>query len=363
MKRFLNSILTLAGMYASLGMMSVPALAQRGGGGAPDPAGCPGPQPWKVKQQAEQAAERAAAAAANPQAAGQGQGRGGRGGFGGGAAGGPPAGALGGGGGRGGRGGGGGRGGAGAAQQPVPRFPDNPAYGVQAGKPDFGGLDKGVWNVPYIINMADNAGATDENGCHNIVVPFKPQAEALWEERFIKNDMKDDPEGFCLPPGVPRMMYTPYPAQIYQMPDRIVFVYEGGAHVWRLVWMDGRKLPNIDDVNPDYLGYSVGHWEGDTLVIETVGFNTRTWLDASGHPHGEKMKVTEKYTRPTFNNLKLESTIDDPEYYTKPWTVVTGATWTPNRTGPFTMRGGELMEYICQENNRDLVHLHAEPGK
>ena len=105
--------------------------------------------------------------------------------------------------------------------------------------------------------------------------------------------------------------------------------------------MDGRKLPNPDDVNPTYLGYSVAHWDGDTLVIESNGFNDRTWLDASGHPHGEQLKVTEKLTRTDFNNIKVEATIDDPEYYTKPWTVVTGITWTPNTTGPFTMRGGE----------------------
>jgi hypothetical protein len=147
------------------------------------------------------------------------------------------------------------------------------------------------------------------------------------------------------------------------MADRIVFVYEGGAHVWRLVWMDGRKLPNVDDINPDYLGYSVGRWEGDTLVIDSLGFNTSTWLDASGHPHGEQMKVTEKYTRTSFNNMKIEATITDPEYYTKPFTVVTGITWNANKTGPWTLRGGELVEYICQENNRDLVHLGAERGK
>jgi hypothetical protein len=232
---------------------------------------------------------------------------------------------------------------------------------VQAGKPDFGGLAKGDWNVPYIINMETDA--HDEKGCRYVYPPFKPAAKTLWEDRYLKNDMKDDPEGFCLPPGVPRMFYTPYPLQIYQMPDRILFTYEGGAHVWRLVWMDGRKLPNPDDINPTYLGYSVGHWDGDTLVIESLGFNDRTWLDASGHPHGEKLKVTERLTRTTFNQIKIEATIDDPEYYTAPWTVVSAITWNPNRTGPFTMRGGELMEYICQENNRDLSHLGAERGK
>jgi hypothetical protein len=92
----------------------------------------------------------------------------------------------------------------------------------------------------------------------------------------------------------------------------------------------------------------VGHWEGDTLVVDTIGMNDRTWLDAAGHGHGEKLHVTEKFTRPDSNTLRVEATIDDPDYYTKPWTTVTTARWAPNQ---------ELMEYICQENNRDLQHL------
>jgi hypothetical protein len=307
--RPIGSILTAAGIFVGLSLFSVPAAAQRGGG-APDPAGCPGPPQWLQDRNAAAAAARAAAAPA------QGAGRGAA-----------PEGALAGGRGRGGRGG---RGGAAAAElPPLPRFPNEPQYGVQAGKPNFGGLDKGVWNVPYIVNLQINA--HDEKGCQYIYPPFTPAAKALWEQRELKDLEKDDPEGFCLPPGVPRMLYTPYPTQIYQMPDRILFVFEGGAHVWRVVYMDGRKLPNPDDVNPTYLGYSVAHWDGDTLVIESNGFNNRTWLDASGHPHGEKLKVTERLTRTDFNNIKVESTIDDPEFYTKPWTVVTGIVYDARR--------------------------------
>ena len=337
MKRPITSILSAAGVFAGLCLLAIPAAAQRGGG-VPQPEGCPGPPQWQIDRNAAAAAARGGAPGGGQGAQGAGRGAG-----------------------QAGRGGRGGRGGAQAELPPVPRFPNDPAYGVQAGKPNFGGLEKGVWNVPYIINLQVNA--HDEKGCQYIYPPFKPEAKALWETRYLKNDMKDDPEGFCLPPGNPRMFYTPYPTQIYQMPDRILFVYEGGAHVWRVVYMDGRKLPNPDDVNPTYLGYSVAHWDGDTLVIESLGYNDRTWLDASGHPHGEKLKVTERLTRTDFNNIKIEATIDDPDYYTKPWTVVTGITWTPNRTGPFTMRGGEILEYICQENNRDLIHIGAERGK
>jgi len=333
-------MLCAAGIFVGLSLLSVPAAAQRGGG-APDPAGCPGPPQWLQERNAAAAAARGAAAGGG-QAAGRGA---------------APEGALG-----GGRGGRGGRGGAQAAElPPVPRFPNEPQYGVQAGKPDFGGLAKGVWTVPYIVNLQINA--HDEKGCQYIYPPFTPAAKALWEQRELKDLEKDDPEGFCLPPGVPRMLYTPYPTQIYQMPDRILFVFEGGAHVWRVVYMDGRKLPNPDDVNPTYLGYSIAHWDGDTLVIESNGFNNRTWLDASGHPHGEKLKVTERLTRTNFNNMKVEATIDDPEFYTKPWTVVTGITWTPNTTGPFTMRGGEILEYICQENNKDQIHIKGVLGR
>lgn len=221
-------------------------------------------------------------------------------------------------------------------------MPDNPFYGVNAGKPDFGGLAKGMWRVPYIIDMQKQGRAPDGGP---VLVPFNALGKKFFDQA-TETHSKDDPEGFCLPPGVPRMMYTPYPTEIFQMPDRIVFIYEGGAHVWRIIWMDGRQQPK--DPNPNYLGYSVGHWEGDTLVVDTVGMNDRTWLDAAGHGHGEKLHVTEKFTRPDSNTLRLEATIDDPEYYTKPWTVVTTSTWQPNQ---------ELMEYICQENNKDLQHL------
>ncbi len=341
--RLASSLFSAAVVLSGVTLLSVPAAAQRGGGG-PAPENCPAQPEWQTKALADFNAK----LGTPEQPAGGGGARGGRGGGGGAAAGGF-------GGGRGGAGRGG-RGGAPAELPPVPRIPNDPAYGVQAGKIDLGGMQKGDWNVPYIINMATQGRA--ENGCP-VIVPFKPAALDLWMDRELANKEAGDPESFCLPPGVPRMMYTPYPMQIYQLPDRIVMVYEGGAHVWRLIWMDGRKLPNVDDINPDFLGYSVGHWDGDTLVVESNGFNHETWLDATGHPHGEQLHVTEKYSRPNYNTLRLAATIDDPEYYTEPWTTVTTSTWTANTHGPWSMRGGEIMEYICQENNRDLSHLGA----
>ena len=227
-----------------------------------------------------------------------------------------------------GRGGRGGRGGNRPPAGPTPRLPENTLLGVNSGKPDFGG--KGMWRVPYIIDM-QKQGKTPEGGV--IEVPFTADAQKIFDYRTQTNS-KDDPEGYCLPPGVPRMMYTPYPTQIYQLADRILFIYEGGAHVWRLIWMDGRQHPK--DPNPTFLGDAIGHWEGDTLVVDTVGFN------------GEKLHVVERYTRTDSNTLQVQATIADPDFYTKPWTVVTQATWAP---------GDELLEYICQENNRDIQHL------
>ena len=296
MKRYFNSLIAAVSVYAGLAAVSVSANAQ----------------------------ERNGCTAAPPAANGRGGGA---------------------------RGGGrAGRGGDAAPPAAAPRLPDNKAaYGVNAGKPDFGGLAKGMWRVPYIVNMSNQG--TNPDGTAPVDVPCNAEGQKIYKYRQ-DTQSKDDPEGFCLPPGVPRMMYTPYPTEIFQLPDRILFIYEGGAHVWRIIWMDGRKHPA--DPNPTFLGDSIGHWEGDTLVVDVVGFNTETWLDAAGHPHGEKMHVTEKYTRPNMNTLRLEATVEDPEFYTKPWTVVTTATWEP---------GQELLEYICQENNRDLGHIGAERGK
>jgi len=223
--------------------------------------------------------------------------------------------------------------------RPPPRLPNDPVLGANAGKPDFGG--NGTWDVKRIFDMS----ALEPGILKKQDAPLTPKGAAIYKERR-DNEQKDDPEARCMPPGVPRMLYTPYPAQIIQLADRIVFLYEGGAHIWRVIYLDGRPHPK--DPDPTWLGHSVGHWEGDTLVVDVVGFNDRTWLDNSGHPHGERLHVVEKFTRPDMNTLHYEATIEDPEYYTQPWTVPLNIKWSD---------GDELLEYICQENNRDVEHL------
>src|SRR5262249_62044536 len=124
-------------------------------------------------------------------------------------------------------------------------------------------------------------------------VPFHPWAAAV-NNYNSQNNSKYDPEGFCLPPGGPRLYATPYPMEIIQQPElkRIIMIFEGGTHVWREIYMDGRQHPQAETIKDEtWLGHSVGHWEGDTLVVDVVGFNEGTWVDYYGHPHTTQMHV------------------------------------------------------------------------
>jgi hypothetical protein len=187
------------------------------------------------------------------------------------------------------------------------------------------------------------------------LVPFMRWSAAVYDYH-VANESKYDPEGYCLPPGGPRMMATPYPMEIIQLVDerRIIMTFEGATHIWREIYLDGRAHPQGDALNPTYLGHSVGRWEGDTLVEDVVGFNEATWIDYSGHPHTDMLHVVEKFTRRSKNTLHYEATIDDPGAYTKPWTAAWNIPWRVN---------GELAEYICQENNQYLIRLTDDFGQ
>jgi hypothetical protein len=268
--------------------------------------------------------------------------------------------------------------------QPTPRLAD--------GTVNFGRVpgEKGIWNVPYITNMGmrliddqgkslapqpegrggrggragggplgggeggggggGRAGAKAEPW-----VPFQPWAAAVYDYNS-QNQSKYDPEGYCLPPGGPRMMATPYPAEIIQLPEqkRVLMIFEGATHIWREIFMDGREHPKGDALNPTYLGHSVGRYEGEALVVDVVGFNEGTWLDYFGHPHTDQLHVVERFTRPTKQTLHYEATIDDPGAYTKPFKVAWDIPWNAR---------GELSEYICQENNKYLQRLTDDFGK
>ena len=213
----------------------------------------------------------------------------------------------------------------GAPKGPAPKNPE--------GKPDI----SGAWE-PNAIRQNVDMVAT---GIHP---PFQPWAEKVYNERKA-NISKDDPEARCLPPGVPRMSTTPYPFRIMQTPGITLIVYEGGAHIWRQIFTDGR--PHEKDPNPSWLGDSIGKWDGDTFVIDTIGFNGKSWIDESGLPSTEKLHVIERIRRVDAGHLEIEHTVDDPGAYTAPWNFT---------TQPRLLKG-EMIEYICQENNRDLEHL------
>jgi hypothetical protein len=268
------------------------------------------------------------------------------------------------------------------AALPTPHLADGTVnFGRVAG-------EKGIWQVPYITNMGmrlvDDAGKPlapqpEGRGAQGRVgggraggaplgggegtaggggrggaksepwVPFQPWAAAVYDYNS-KNNSKYDPEGYCLPPGGPRLMATPYPAEIIQLPEqkRVIMIFEGATHIWREIYMDGRPHPTGDALNPTYLGHSVGHYEGDALVVDTVGFNEATWLDYFGHPHTDMLHVVERFTRPNKGTLHYETTIDDPGAYTRPFKMAWDIPWNGS---------GELTEYICQENNKYLNRL------
>jgi hypothetical protein len=211
---------------------------------------------------------------------------------------------------------------------PVPRLPD--------GKPDL----SGPWE-PNAIAANVNMKAT------GVEIPFTAEGAKIYKERLDRLG-KDDPEARCLPPGVPRLTTTPYPFRFVQTPNYIAILYEGGTHTWRQIFMDGRGFDEFADNL--WNGESIGHWEGDTLVVDTKGFNDRTWIDAAGLPHSTNMKVTERITRLDATNMEITSIIDDPEMYSKKWSFT---------TYPKKLKG-ELLEYICNENEKDVQHFSAK---
>jgi hypothetical protein len=203
---------------------------------------------------------------------------------------------------------------------PAPRTPD--------GKPDLSGLWK-----------ADNAGASETAKSIESLKP-QPWAAALAKQRS-EDLYKDAPGVLCLPAGP---LVTLGVGKVVQTPYLLVMLFEGT--LYREVFLDGRELPK--DPNPDWMGYSIGHWEGDTLVIESAGFNDRTWMDGSGHPHTEALRVTERIRRPNFGHLEVQKTLADPKAFAEPWNV-------PLK---FELNADtEDLEYVCNENERDRAHL------
>jgi hypothetical protein len=222
----------------------------------------------------------------------------------------------------------------------IPRAPDGkpnlsaPAPKTAQGTPDL----SGVWmrsNGKYLANLAADLKPED--------VPFQPWARALFQQR-AESLAKDRPTTHCIPHGIPDQMAVGYPFKIIQNPGLMVILYEEFTH-FRQIFTDGRPLPK--DPNPALVGYSIGHFDGDALVVETAGFSDVSWLDDPGHPHTEALRVTERFRRKDFGHMEIQITIDDPKAYTKPWTVTENFDFLPDT---------DLLENIC-ENEKDAVHL------
>ena len=170
-------------------------------------------------------------------------------------------------------------------------------------------------------------------------VPFQPWARALYDQHQVN---QWEPHTRCKPSGGPRALLTPYGTEFLEKPElgRILIIDIGGPHSMRTIFTDGRPHPK--DLTPSYLGHSIGHWEKDTLVVDTIGFNERFWFDRHGLPHTERLHTVERFSRPDFDTLRYELTIEDPGAYTNSWSTALLLRWNNSQ---------ELFDYVCQDNN------------
>ncbi len=174
--------------------------------------------------------------------------------------------------------------------------------------------------------------------------PYTPEAEAR-RQYYLDRRGIDDPMARCLLSGVPRISARPLPFEIVQLPDRVIILYEV-HHAFRIIPTDGR--PHPEDMEPSYLGDSVGRWDGDTLVVDVVGFNDKSWLAGVGTVHSEKLRVTERYTRDSVDTIRYDVTMEDPEVFTRLWET----------HEIFRLRPDErIREYECIEDNEDLKRI------
>ena len=233
-----------------------------------------------------------------------------------------------------------------AGRAAAPRPPSKPTPRLADGKPNLGLTpnSQGYWgggDGPLV--QGANFPLKE--------IPFQPWARGLYEYRN-QTLAREDPYPKCVPHGGPRQFAAAGGFQILQMPDvqRIFIISGGAARSWRVIFMDGRPHPDInsDEFNPGYMGHSVGHWEGDTLVVDTIGFNEKEWLlGREGMPTTEALHLIERFSRPDFNTLRYEPTIDDPGAYTKPWSGGWNIRWVTT----------DMEEYFCQDNERDSRNL------
>jgi hypothetical protein len=230
---------------------------------------------------------------------------------------------------------------------PAPRAPD--------GRPDLSGVWMpdaepvvGILTVEgdigfprYMINIAADLKPEE--------VPIKPAAAELFAER-AQSDGTESRTAHCKPVGLPMLNSLPLPYKVVQTADLVLVLYEQDQD-FRQIFLDGRKL--VDDALPRWMGYSTGRWDGDVLVVETVGFPDQHWLDGLGHPGTAQLRLIERWRRRDAGHLEIETTVDDPGAYTKPITFTVTATSFPD---------DDLLEYFCTENEKDIQHYQETPN-
>jgi hypothetical protein len=208
---------------------------------------------------------------------------------------------------------------------PVETGPAGPVPRLEDGKPDL----TGIWNGQRTVSQDGPA--------------MLPWAAKLTADRQTTNGA-DDFEARCLPGGPPRA--APYHTSLVSTPNLVLMLFEGNTHMYRQFFVDGSSHPK--DLKPTFYGDSRAHWDGDTLVVDTIGFNDISWVDAAGHPHTKQMHLIERFHRRDYGNLEIGITIEDPGALAKPWTM--------NRVAALETKM-EMTEYVCNENNQDPEHL------
>ena len=229
------------------------------------------------------------------------------------------------------------------APAPAPRWPD--------GRISFTGSlqDVGNWAGPadasIFFNIVEGRKVTPRSSLSTNKtvdeIPFRPGMRELYDSRW---DQAADPHTRCKPSGGSRFWHTPYGIEIVDLPEtnEVIFLHVGAPHSWRVAYLDGREHPK--DAKNLWYGHTTAKWEGDTLVMDTVGFNNRFWLTREGVPTTDKLHLIERLSRPNHDQLRYEATVDDPGAYTAAWSGGWNLRWSA---------GDEPFDYLCQENNRD----------
>jgi hypothetical protein len=213
---------------------------------------------------------------------------------------------------------------------PAPRWPDGQ---VRLGPPPG---QQGYWGAASTTSLVESGPEAGR------IAPFQPWARALYLERQ-RRQLKADPIARCLPPGGPRQFQTAQGFQFVEQRElgRILVLLGGGNRNWRIIHTDGRPLGQAAEAVLGYYGTSVGRWEKDTLIVDSVGFNERFWFARGGLPHTESLHLIERFTRTSLSTLRYDVTIDDPGAYTRRWSSGWTNRWVPDR---------EIEEYFCEEN-------------